>query len=251
MPTQKLCDIIERQKLTEDIWSLRLNAGELARSALPGQFVHIKCGDGLLLRRPISICDAEGDTLRIVFQARGAGTRWLAERTEGDRLDVLGPLGRGFQVPEAGEILLVGGGIGTAPMVFTARRTPGRVRAALGFRTGSGVILAGELERAGVPTAVATEDGSVGTPGRVDALVRERLSAETYAAVLACGPTPMLRAAAQAAREAGVPCQVSLEERMGCGIGVCLTCSCGVSGHYLRVCKDGPVFDAEEVDWDA
>ena len=251
MPTQRLCDIIEKRNLTEDIYSVLLNAGPIAQTALPGQFVHVKCGDGLLLRRPISICDAEGDTLRIVFQARGEGTRWLAGRTVGERLDLLGPLGHGFRVPDRGEVLLVGGGIGSAPMVLTGRQTKGRARAALGFRNASGVILAGELEQAGIPTAIATEDGSAGTAGRVDALVREALKDDSCAAVLACGPTPMLRAVARAAREAGVPCQVSLEERMGCGIGACLTCSCGVSGHYLRVCRDGPVFDAEEVDWDA
>ena len=251
MPTQRLCDIIEKRNLTEDIYSVLLNAGPIAQTALPGQFVHVKCGDGLLLRRPISICDAEGDTLRIVFQARGEGTWWLAGRTVGERLDLLGPLGHGFQVPDRGEVLLVGGGIGSAPMMLTGRQTKGRARAALGFRTASGVILAGELEQAGTPTAIATEDGSAGTAGWVDALVREALKDDSCAAVLACGPTPMLRAVARAAREAGVPCQVSLEERMGCGIGACLTCSCGVSGHYLRVCRDGPVFDAEEVDWDA
>lgn len=251
MPIQALCQIIEIKKLTEDIYSFRLAAGALARTARPGQFVHIKCGAEFLLRRPISICDAEGDTLCIVFQVRGRGTAWLSQRQVGEKLDVLGPLGRGFQVPDAGEILLAGGGIGAAPLLLTGRTAPGRAKAALGFRSGAGVILADAFSQAGIPTQVATEDGALGSAGTVDLLVRQRLREERYAAVLACGPTPMLRAVARVAAEIQVPCQVSLEERMGCGIGACLTCSCKVKDHYMRVCKDGPVFDAKEVDWDA
>lgn len=250
MAVKKLCNISEMRKLTSDIFSFRLDAGEIAEQARPGQFVHIKCGEGLLLRRPISICDAGDGLLRIVFQVRGTGTQWLAERKVGEALDVLGPLGNGFQLPESGKVLLAGGGIGTAPLLFAAKSAPEGVVAALGFRTGKGSILVEDFRQAGVAVEVATEDGTLGVPGTVDQVIRRCLQEGTYSAVLACGPTPMLRAISRVTAGEGTPCQVSLEERMACGIGACLTCSCKVNGHYRRVCKDGPVFPSEEVEWD-
>lgn len=250
MPIQKLCKIVEQKKLTSDIFSIVLAAGDMARTAQPGQFVHVRCGEGLLLRRPISICDAWDDRLRIVFQVRGTGTEWLAQRQEGETLDVLGPLGNGFDLPERGPVLLVGGGIGSAPMCFAARRLGNRAVAALGFRSGGGVILADELSSAGVPVTVATEDGSVGETGRIGQAVQRLLRENADFTVLACGPTPMLKAVSAVAAGEGRPCQISLEERMACGVGACLTCSCKVNGHYKRVCKDGPVFWSQEVEWD-
>ncbi len=251
MTVQKHCKIIEIRTLTSDIFSFLLDAGALAEAARPGQFVHVKCGEGLLLRRPISICDVREDKLRIVFQVRGVGTQWLSERTTGEVLDVLGPLGNGFQLPETGKVLLVGGGIGSAPLLFAGRATSNGATAALGFRTGGGAILTEDFEQAEIPVQIASEDGTVGTQGTVDQVVQRCLKEEDYSVVLACGPTPMLRALSQVIEGEGVPCQVSLEERMACGIGACLTCSCKVKGHYMRVCKDGPVFRCEEVDWDA
>lgn len=223
----------------------------MAEAARPGQFVHIKCGEGLLLRRPISICDAGNGLLRIVFQVRGTGTQWLADQESGAVLDVLGPLGNGFQLPPSGRVLLAGGGIGTAPLLFTAKSAPEGAVAALGFRTGAGAILLEDFAAAGVPVEVATDDGTLGTAGTVDQVVCRCLRENHYAAVLACGPTPMLRAISRATAGEGTPCQVSLEERMACGIGACLTCSCKVNGHYKRACKDGPVFLSQEVEWDA
>ena len=250
MPIKKLCKIIEERKLTSDIYSFLLDAGAIAEEARPGQFVHIKCGAGLLLRRPISICDANAGLLRIVFQVRGTGTQWLSERETGETLDVLGPLGTGFQLPASGKVLLAGGGIGTAPLLFAAKSAPGGAVAALGFRTGESAILIEDFTRAGVAVEAASEDGTLGVLGTVDQVVRRCLQEGTYSEVLACGPTAMLRAISQVAAGEGTPCQVSLEERMACGIGACLTCSCKVNGHYKRVCKDGPVFPSEEVEWD-
>ena len=139
--------------LTADIFSMVFDAGEMAKAAQPGQFVHIRCGEGNLLRRPISICDAWEDNLRIVFQVRGTGTDWLAKRTVGETLDVLGPLGNGFDLSGDKPVLLVGGGIGTAPMCFAARLLGDRCQAAFGFRSQDGVILADELAAAGLPVA--------------------------------------------------------------------------------------------------
>ncbi len=250
MPIQRTCAILERVQLTGDVVSLTLEAGDLARAARPGQFVNVKCGAQNLLRRPISICDAQGDRLRIVFQVKGEGTQWLACRSAGHRLDLLGPLGHGFDYPEAGKVLVVGGGIGVPPMLLAAKAAPGGAIAALGFRNRDAVILLDEFAAAGVPVKLASDDGSVGHHGFVDALVREALTEDKdIAAVLSCGPRPMLKSVALAAKEHNTPCFVSMEERMGCGVGACLVCACSVGGHYRHVCKDGPVFNAEEVDW--
>lgn len=250
MPIQKRCTILKREQLTPDVVSLTLMAGELAQSAKPGQFVNVKCGADNLLRRPISICDAEGDLLRIVFQVKGAGTQWLARRSAGHSVDVLGPLGHGYDYPETGKVLVVGGGIGVPPMLLAGKAAPGGAVAALGFRNKDAVILTGDFESAGMSVKIASDDGSVGHHGFVDALVRAYLREDReIAAVFACGPKPMLKNVYLAAKEYETPCFVSMEERMGCGVGACLVCACSVGGHYRHVCKDGPVFNAEEVDW--
>ena len=242
-----LCTVTDLQWLGEDLVSLTFEAPQMAREARPGQFVNIKCGEGLLLRRPISICDVEADRINVVFQVKGEGTRWLSQCQAGETLDVLGPLGNGFPIPE-GRVLVVGGGIGVPPMLYTARRAQG-ADACVGFRSAKQAILLDQLEQVCGAVLVASDDGSIGAHGFVDAQVRAALSARHYAAVLACGPRPMLKSAAAAAADFDTPCFVSMEERMGCGLGACLVCACSVGGHYRHVCKDGPVFDAKEVDW--
>ena len=241
-----------------DAVCLVLEAGDMVRTSdvRPGQFVHIKCGDGLLLRRPISVCEwtgsRDGDTLTIVFEVRGEGTSWLADRREGDMLDVLGLLGNGFDMGD-GPYLLVGGGIGVPPMLGCAGASGGASTAVLGFRSRDKAILLDRFAEDCANYLVATDDGSLGHHGFVDALVRQELEKEHhYRGVLACGPRPMLKNVAKAAAEFGVPCQVSMEERMGCGVGACLVCAAPMKDGTVRhVCKDGPVFYAEEVDWDA
>lgn len=250
MPIQRECAIVSAEQLNPYAWSLTLDAGEMARTAVPGQFVHVKCGDSRLLRRPISICDTDGDRLRMVFEVRGEGTAWLSRWGAGETLDVLGPLGRGFDL-SGRKLLAVGGGIGVPPMLNVARHCGGEVHAILGFRSADRAMLLEEFRAAAATVSVASDDGSIGRRGFVDALVREKLNAEPDVTdVLACGPKPMLRAVAKAAAEAGVACQISMEERMGCGVGACLVCACRMAdGEYRHVCKDGPVFRAEEVDW--
>jgi dihydroorotate dehydrogenase electron transfer subunit len=217
--------------------------------------VHIKCGEQHLLRRPISVCACEKgdsqDLVTVVFEVRGEGTDWLARRQAGETLDVLGLLGNGFQMEPDGRYLLVGGGIGVPPMLGCARYTQGRSVAVLGFRSREKAILLPQFEDACQSVQVATDDGTLGYHGFVDAVTRQRLEQDkSFTAVLACGPKPMLRSVARVAEEFGVPCQVSMEERMGCGVGACLVCACKTAdGHYRHVCKDGPVFDAKEVDW--
>ena len=255
MKAEYNCKLLEAVRLTSGAYSFTIESnGMAADMGGPGRFVHIKCGEGLLLRRPISVCDwsVEEDTLRLVFEVRGEGTLWLSRRKAGDSLDVLGPLGHGFDTAPEGRYLLVGGGIGVPPMLGCARHGGKDSTAILGFRSGEHAMLLDDFSAACSNVLIATDDGSMGRHGFVDALVREELEKDrNYTAVLACGPKPMLRAVARAAEEAGLPCQVSMEERMGCGVGACLVCACKTKGgHYRHACKDGPVFDAREVDWD-
>ena len=256
MKVEQNCTIVAREEMGDAIY-LVLAVGDMVRKSFkgPGQFVHVKCGEGLLLRRPISVCscqeDVPDDLLSIAFEVRGDGTRWLAQRQVGDKLDVLGLLGNGFPMKPEGRYLLVGGGIGIPPMRGCAQYTQGRSTAILGGRSKDKIILKHCFEEECSKVMVATDDGSLGHHGFVDALVRQELEQDRgYDAVLACGPKPMLRNVAKAAEEFGVPCLVSMEERMGCGVGACLVCACDMAdGSRKHVCKDGPVFDAKEVDW--
>ena len=256
MKVEQNCTIVAREELGDAIY-LVLAVGDMVRKSFkgPGQFVHVKCGEGLLLRRPISVCscqeDVPDDLLSIAFEVRGDGTRWLAQRQVGDKLDVLGLLGNGFPIRPEGRYLLVGGGIGIPPMRGCAQYTQGRSTAILGGRSKDKIILKNCFDGECAKVMVATDDGSLGHHGFVDALVRQELEQDkNYDAVLACGPKPMLRNVAKAAEEFGVPCLVSMEERMGCGVGACLVCACDMAdGSRKHVCKDGPVFDAKEVDW--
>lgn len=252
LPGVRECMVYASVALTGNCRDIRILSPELCSAASPGQFVHIRCGEKLL-RRPISICDADGDILRIVVEVRGEGTRWLAERKMGDKLDILGPLGRGFDV--SGErILVVGGGIGVPPLLFAAKRAS-EAHAILGFRTAKAVIMPGNFRDCCAAVQITTDDGSLGRCGLVTDAVREKLKTVSFDRVLACGPKPMLGALSRVCAEAGVPLQVSLEERMACGVGACLGCACRTkgadgTGRYSRVCVDGPVFDAEEVVFD-
>ena len=244
MPDVYNCMLLASVRLTETSYDLRVLSRELCQSAAPGQFVHIKCGDKTL-RRPISICDADEESLRLIVDIRGEGTQWLASRKMGDVLDILGPVGHGFDV--SGErILVAGGGIGVPPLLFAAKRAK-EAHAVLGFRSASAVILPGDFNECCASVQLTTDDGSIGRHGYVDAAVREKLASASFDRVLACGPKLMLRAVARVCEEHKVPLQVSLEERMACGVGACLGCACktkagGTDTHYRHVCKDGPVF---------
>lgn len=257
MATQEICRVIGNDEVGAGLFALTMEAPVLCLQAQPGQFVHITCSEGNLLRRPISICNVEGDQMTLVFQVKGAGTKWLAGRRAGDVLDVLGTLGHGFRMQELGaRPIFIGGGIGVPPMLMTmrvAREMGAQPAAILGFRSRPAVILENAFRAIG-ETYVCTDDGSYGQHGFVTDVLKTQIAGAT--AVCACGPKPMLRAVSQIAEAQGVPCQVSMEERMGCGIGACLVCACelklkdGQEGvRYGHVCKDGPVFDSKEVVW--
>ena len=250
MPIQKSCTVVEAVRLNAFAYSFTLEAEGMTPEG-PDQFVHVKCGHSRLLRRPISICDWEENLLRIVFEVRGEGTEWLSRRKAGDRLDVLGPLGRGFRMDREGRYLLVGGGIGVPPMLGCAKWTAGRSTAVLGFRSADRAMLSEDFQKSCKEIFLCSDDGSIGRHGFVDAQVRDILEKDKdFTAVLACGPKPMLKNVAAVAAGFGVPCQVSMEERMACGVGACLGCAIQMAdGTMKHVCKDGPVFDAEEVEW--
>ena len=250
MPIQKSCTVVEAVRLNAFAYSFTLEAEGMTPEG-PDQFVHVKCGHSRLLRRPISICDWEENLLRIVFEVRGEGTEWLSRRKAGDRLDVLGPLGRGFRMDREGRYLLVGGGIGVPPMLGCAKWTAERSTAVLGFRSADRAMLSKDFQKSCKEIFLCSDDGSIGRHGFVDAQVRDILEKDKdFTAVLACGPKPMLKNVAAVAAGFGVPCQVSMEERMACGVGACLGCAIQMAdGTMKHVCKDGPVFNAEEVDW--
>lgn len=257
MPIEQMCTIVEVAKLNEYAYSFTLEVGEMVtkEGLRAGQFLHIQCGEGHLLRRPISVClcmeDAPHDTARIVFEVRGEGTRWLAQRQVGDKLNVLGPLGNGFQITPEDRLLLVGGGIGVPPLLGQAAYTAKKATAVLGFRSADRAMLVEDYQNYCKEVYLCSDDGSMGRHGFVDAQLRDILEKDKdFTVILVCGPKPMLKNVAKVAAEYGVPCQVSLEERMACGVGACLGCAVQMAdGTMKHVCKDGPVFDAKEVDW--
>ena len=257
MPIEQICTIAEAVKLNAYAYSFTLEVGDMVtrHGLMAGQFLHIACGEGLLLRRPISVCmvqeDEPCDTARIVFEVRGEGTQWLAQRQVGDKLNVLGPLGNGFAVAPNDRLLLVGGGIGVPPLLGQAAFTAKNATAVLGFRSADRSMLVEDYRDCCENVYLCSDDGSLGRHGFVDAQLKDILEQDkNFTAVLACGPKPMLKNVAKVAARYGVPCQVSLEERMACGVGACLGCAVQMAdGTMKHVCKDGPVFDAKEVDW--
>lgn len=211
----------------------------------PGRFVHIAV-PGFPLRRPISLCGYENGEARLVYAVKGGGTAALAVLREGDCVDLLGALGNGYAPAPGLKTLLVGGGVGLPPLLYYAKTHPGTHTIA-GCRTNGQKVLVDEFPS----VDFCTDDGSAGFHGfphqRLELLLK---NGELPDRVLSCGPLPLLRAVAEVCKGYSIPCFVSMEERMGCGIGACLVCACAAGGHYRRVCKDGPVFDAAEISWE-
>lgn len=238
--------LLSNEQIAEGMYDMRLALDAPDLAVRCGQFAHVYV-PGKTLRRPISVCDASDGVLRLVYQVKGEGTKIMSEM-QGGTVNVLLPLGNGFRVESGRRYCLIGGGIGTPPMLYTARQCDHAV-AITGFRNESLVILQDDLKQACDEVLLCTDDGSAGRHGFVTDLLRERIG--EFDEVLACGPTPMLRAVAAVCREFGKPCQISLEERMACGIGACLVCAVKVrkNGEEVmqHVCKNGPVFNAEEV----
>ncbi|MBE6926810.1 MAG: dihydroorotate dehydrogenase electron transfer subunit [Ruminococcaceae bacterium] len=236
--------IVSNQPLTENVYKMVLS-GDVSHITAPGQFVNIQLS-GLYLRRPISVCDIEGDKLTIIYKAVGKGTRQMASMTEGN-LDILTGLGNGYDLSLSGEKpVLLGGGVGVPPMYLLAKKLiqeGKKVQVILGFNTKSEVFYENEFKKLGCDVTVTTVDGSYGKRGFVTDVLQDM----DYSYFYTCGPEPMLRAVYKASKTSG---QMSFEKRMGCGFGACMGCSCKTITGYKRICKEGPVMHKEEILWE-
>ncbi len=240
---QLLFEIKENKPLTKDIMEMVL-AGDTSDITRPGQFVNIKL-DGLYLRRPISVCDAEEGKLTLIYKVVGKGTEQMRDMTEGT-LDILSSLGNGYDTSLSGESpLLIGGGVGVPPLYMLAKelRKEGKeVSVILGFNTKEEIFYEEEFKALGCKVYVTTVDGSYGIKG----FVTEAMKEIDYTHFFTCGPEPMLKAVWNASKTSG---QLSFEERMGCGFGACMGCSCKTLTGFKRICKDGPIMMKEEILW--
>ena len=245
------CILVSKKQLTSTVYDFRLKNQHLAEITKPGQFVQVLV-PGKTLRRPISVCDVEDDIIRIVFEVRGDGTRIMSEMNVNDKVNIIAPLGRGFDIDKEKKTTFIGGGIGVPPMLYSARQAGKNAVVINGFRNKDAVILSEDFEKYVSRLIITTDDGSCGIHGFVTQPLEDEI--HTAEMICACGPLPMLKNIAKMAKEHGVPCYVSLEQRMACGIGACLGCAVAVKRSdnetfFQHVCKDGPVFNAEEVDW--
>ena len=239
-------------RLAEDaeLYNIKVNLPAAAKRARPGHILQISCGDDTTLRRPISICNVEGDSVRFCFDVRGKGTKWLAERKEGDTLDIMGLYGNTFDLSDTSKkALVVGGGIGVYPLLYLCSKYKGSISAVLGYRSKGLVTLEDDFKSVCEQVYITTDDGSYGIKGYAIDTVRKILDEQQIDIIYTCGPTVMMRGIVEEAVKRGIRCQVSLEERMGCGIGACLACTCSIEGKKKRVCMDGPVFEGKDVDF--
>lgn len=244
--------VLENKKSTADICELLLAAPVLAKQVLPGQFIHAKTtGDGLLLRRPISLAgaDAKSGVIRLFYRIVGKGTAALAALKQGDNLNCLGPLGQGFDL-SCERPLLVGGGMGIAPLIFLAEKLKSKqVDVLLGGKNQVELFWREIYAPLVKEVFVTTDDGSLGKKGFTVDLLPELLDKKEYDRIFVCGPQIMMEGVAKIAAMRKISCQVSLEKHMACGIGACLSCTCEGKddGKRKKICSDGPVFWAEEV----
>lgn len=272
--------LLSRKKIAKDIFKITLDAPEICKTVRPGQFVNIKLTEmrDPLLRRPFSIHRISGETLEILFRVVGRGTEFLSKLPKNTSLDLLGPLGRGFVVSDRSAAVLIAGGMGIGPLFLLGEellKKEKKVFFLIGAEKKSLVLCERECRNLGAEVFISTDNGSYGYKGFVTALLLSLLDEGKIphdAQYYACGPHPMLHALAPIAKSRHLACQVSLEEKMACGIGTCLSCVCKVAseiaiarrglkeshiqtspdfhyGHAL-VCSDGPVFDIDEIVWD-
>ncbi|MCD8327637.1 MAG: dihydroorotate dehydrogenase electron transfer subunit [Ruminococcus sp.] len=250
---QNKYEIISKKEIADGIFDFTVSCKEIAEAATAGQFVHISV-PGCFLRRPISICeiDKKIGTLRLVVQVRGNGTKIMSGLNVGEKMDLLGPLGTGFtKCEKADSVILIGGGIGTPPMLELSRYYGERASVITGFRTGSLSILSDDFIKTGARLIECTDDGSRGINGFVTDALKDEIKAIKPQMVYACGPMIMLKGVAEICKLNNIDCEISLEERMACGVGACLGCAVKLNHDgnefYGHVCKDGPVFSAKEV----
>ena len=243
---QSVFEIVSNEALTDSVYKMIL-AGDTSDITNCGQFVNIQL-DGMFLRRPISVCDYDEETLTLVYKVVGKGTEAMSAMAKGTRLDILTGLGNGYDLTEAGDKpVLLGGGVGVPPMYNLAKklRAEGKnVKVILGFNTKSEIFYEDEFRALGCDVTVTTVDGSYGVKGFVTTVLENT----DYTYFYTCGPEPMLKAVHKTSVTSG---QMSFEERMGCGFGACMGCSCKTLTGYKRICKEGPVMKKEEILWEA
>ena len=242
---QGIYDILSNAPLTKDVWRMELG-GDTAAITAPGQFVNVKL-NGFFLRRPISICDYDDGKIVIIYKVVGKGTAAMSLMQKGECLDLLTGLGNGYELTKAGEQpLLLGGGVGVPPLYRLAKDLLAKgkqVSVILGFNTKSEIFYENEFRALGADVTVTTVDGSYGTKG----FVTDAMAGKDYSYFYTCGPEPMLKAIFRAAKTSG---QLSFEERMGCGFGACMGCSCKTVTGNKRICKEGPVLVKEDIIWE-
>jgi len=256
-------EIVFNKRVAANTFFMGLRSPQIVAEARPGQFVMLKAGRDMdpLLRRPFSICGVrEDDLVLILYRVVGKGTTIMCGAGEGESLSVLGPLGSGFKKPQKGENpILVAGGMGIAPLIFLASiMGPGSFTFFAGFGSAGEVVAADEIDLSALNLSLSTDDGSAGHRGLVTELLKNRLAGfndNINPSVFACGPLPMLKEVAAITLDKDVPCQVSLEASMACGLGACQGCAIRRSPEqaiaYYHVCQDGPVFDVNVLDWEA
>ena len=262
MPKQTFAKLIKKERLLDNLYKFSVEAKEIVDIAMPGNFVEIRVNENLdpFLRRPISIYNLEKEKgiLEFIFQVKGNGTQLLSQKEEGERIDIVGPLGSGtFKWEGNQNIAIIGGGIGIFPLYELAKeaKADGRnIHTYLGFRNKDLVVLEKEFEAVSSTLTITTDDGSYQNSGFAINYLEKDLQEKKIDGIFACGPLPMLRAVKRLAEEKNIPCQLSLEEKMGCGLGVCLGCAVKTANspidapQYIHVCKAGPVFDSKLVE---
>ena len=261
MPSQIFAELVKKEKLLEGLYKFSVNAKEIVEKAQAGNFIEIRINENLdpFLRRPISIynLDKENGILEFIFQVKGKGTELLAKKKEGDKIDIIGPLGNGtFKYEEYKNIAVIGGGIGIFPLYELSKQANNaskKVHTYLGFRNKDLVTLEKEFNAVSTTLTITTDDGSYKNSGFAINYLERDLKEKNIDCIYACGPLPMLKAVKKMAEEKNIPCHISLEEKMGCGMGVCLGCAVQTAAssdenpQYLHVCKAGPVFDSKLV----
>lgn len=246
------CRLVSKNEIISGIFDFTVESEKIAAETKCGQFLHIACGGKTFLRRPISICDAQDGKVRFIFEVKGEGTLELSKYEIGDYIDIIGPLGHGFEIDkDYKNPVIIGGGIGVFPLYRLAKDFGGRANVFLGFRSKDRVCMEEEFEKASDMCIVGTDDGSYGYNGYIANAMEHYIDNNPCDVIMSCGPMPMLKAVKEIAEKRGIECQLSLEQRMGCGIGACLVCVCESifegTNQYLRVCKNGPVFDSKVV----
>jgi len=246
---QQNCQIIENRQIAPDRFKLIFESPDIAAASKPGQFLNVRCNDTdfPLLRRPFGVHRISNNNVSIIYEIKGSGTKTLSKQNPSTLLDVIGPLGHGFDLNLTKDTaVLVGGGMGIAPLMFLAQeliRIGKKIYVLIGAKTKDFVICEEDFKNLGAEVFVATEDGSYGEQGLITNILLKTLGFTTYA----CGPMPMLGEIAKISNKNNVVCQLSLEEFMCCGLGGCFSCVCQTKHGFQRVCKEGPVFDSKEI----